>query len=123
MAQTAAHLVDRVFPDVPIREWVLSVPKPLRLAMAMDASLCRDVTRAHLRAVSASYVRRAKAALDRAEDEAELAALVPHPREHQLTYQGVLAPALPLRDQVVPRPVIVKERKASRRFGFAGPKG
>ncbi|MFT7076832.1 MAG: hypothetical protein ACJA0P_002850 [Planctomycetota bacterium] len=30
--------------------------------MAMDASLCRDVTRAHLRAVSASYVRRAKAA-------------------------------------------------------------
>ncbi len=71
MAQTAAHLVDRVLPDVPIRQWVLSVPKPLRLALAMDASLCRDVTRAHLRAVSASYVRRAKAALDLEEDEAE----------------------------------------------------
>ncbi|MFT5732711.1 MAG: hypothetical protein ACJAZN_001194 [Planctomycetota bacterium] len=28
---------------------------------------------------------------------AKLAALVPHPREHQLTYQGVLAPASPLR--------------------------
>ncbi|MFT5735510.1 MAG: hypothetical protein ACI8WY_004197 [Planctomycetota bacterium] len=26
-----------------------------------------------------------------------LAALVPHPREHQLTYQGVLAPASPIR--------------------------
>ena len=31
-----------------------------------------------------------------------LVALVPHPREHQLTYFGVLAPAAPLRDAVVP---------------------
>ena len=73
MAQSAAHLVDRVFPDVPARQWVLSVPKPLRLAMAMDTGLCRDVTRAHLRAVSASYVRRAKAAfaLDQPESPAD----------------------------------------------------
>ena len=42
---------------------------------------------------------------------ARLAAIVPHPREHQLTYQGVLAPASPLRDQVVPRPVVRKEAK------------
>jgi hypothetical protein len=35
---------------------------------------------------------------------ARLASLVPHPREHQLTYQGVLAPASPLRDYVIPRP-------------------
>ena len=34
---------------------------------------------------------------------ARLASLVPHPREHQLTYQGVLAPASPLRDYVIPR--------------------
>ena len=40
---------------------------------------------------------------------ARLAAAVPHPREHQLTYQGVLAPAPPLRDQVVPRPVVPRE--------------
>jgi hypothetical protein len=39
MAQTAAHLVDRVFPDEDVRQWVLTVPKPLRLAMAM--SFCR----------------------------------------------------------------------------------
>ncbi len=32
-----------------------------------------------------------------------LVALVPHPREHQWTYFGVLAPASPLRDAVVPR--------------------
>ena len=29
-------------------------------------------------------------------------AYLPHPREHQLTYFGVLAPASPLRDAVVP---------------------
>ena len=33
-----------------------------------------------------------------------LVALVPHPREHQWTDLGVLAPASPLRDAVVPRP-------------------
>jgi len=33
-----------------------------------------------------------------------LAALVPHPREHQITYHGVLAPASLLRDHVVLRP-------------------
>ena len=26
MADTAAHLVDRVFPRVPVRQWVLSLP-------------------------------------------------------------------------------------------------
>lgn len=26
MAERAAHLVDRVFPDVPVRQWVLSLP-------------------------------------------------------------------------------------------------
>jgi len=30
MAETAAHLVDHVFPHVPVRQWVLSVPKRLR---------------------------------------------------------------------------------------------
>jgi len=30
MAETAAHLVDHVIPHVPVRQWVLSVPKRLR---------------------------------------------------------------------------------------------
>ena len=30
MAQIAAHLVDNVFPKVPIRQWVLSLPKRFR---------------------------------------------------------------------------------------------
>ena len=32
MAQTAAHLVGHVIPHVPVRQWVLSLPIPLRLA-------------------------------------------------------------------------------------------
>jgi len=34
MAQTAAHLVDRVIPPVPVRQWVISVPKRLRWFLA-----------------------------------------------------------------------------------------
>jgi len=30
MADTAAHLVDRVLPRVPVRQWVLSLPFGLR---------------------------------------------------------------------------------------------
>jgi hypothetical protein len=30
MDETAAHLVDHVFPQVPVRQWVLSLPKRLR---------------------------------------------------------------------------------------------
>jgi hypothetical protein len=30
MAETAAHLADHVFPPLPVRQWVLSVPKRLR---------------------------------------------------------------------------------------------
>jgi len=41
-----------------------------------------------------------------------LVALVPHRREHQLTYHGVLAPASPLRDCVVPRAAVRSEGKS-----------
>jgi len=34
MAQAAAHLVDRVIPPVPVRQWVISVPKRLRCFLA-----------------------------------------------------------------------------------------
>ena len=33
MAQTAAHLVDKVIPRVPVRQWVLALPIPLRLLL------------------------------------------------------------------------------------------
>jgi len=34
MAERAAHLLDRVFPDVPVRQWVLSLPYRLRYQLS-----------------------------------------------------------------------------------------
>ena len=39
MAQTGAHLVDHVIPHVPVRQWVLSLPIPLRLLLAAQPKL------------------------------------------------------------------------------------
>ena len=39
MAQTAAHLVDDVIPHVPVRQWVLTLPIPLRLLLATRPKL------------------------------------------------------------------------------------
>jgi Transposase zinc-binding domain len=36
MAERAAHLVDHVLPDVPVRQWVLSLPYRLRYMLAWD---------------------------------------------------------------------------------------
>ena len=43
MAQTAAHLVDHVIPHVPVRQWVLSLPIPLRLLLAAQPKLVTAV--------------------------------------------------------------------------------
>ena len=60
MADTAAHLVDRVLPRVPIRQWVLTLPYPLRYRCAYDAQLTSDVLRAFVRALFAGIRRRAR---------------------------------------------------------------
>jgi hypothetical protein len=39
MTDLAAHLVDRVIPDVPVRQRVLSLPWSLRYLLAFDAAL------------------------------------------------------------------------------------
>jgi len=43
MAQTAAHLVDHVIPRVPVRQWVLSLPIPLRVLLAARPELVTPV--------------------------------------------------------------------------------
>ena len=43
MAQTAAHPVDHVIPHVPVRQWVLSLPIPLRLLLAAQPKLVTPV--------------------------------------------------------------------------------
>ena len=37
MSELAARLVDRVLPHVPIRQWVFTVPVPVRYQLAFDA--------------------------------------------------------------------------------------
>jgi hypothetical protein len=60
MADTAAHLVDRVLPEVPIRQWVLSLPFALRYPLAYDATLTSAVLAIFVRTVFASLRRRAR---------------------------------------------------------------
>jgi hypothetical protein len=60
MADTAAHLVDRVLPMVPIRQWVLSLPFALRYRLAYDSGLVRDVLHVFIQAVFSSLRRRAR---------------------------------------------------------------
>jgi hypothetical protein len=60
MAETAAHLVDRVLPEVPVRQWVLSLPFALRYRLAYDARLASAVLALFVRSVFASLRRRAR---------------------------------------------------------------
>jgi hypothetical protein len=59
MSELAAHLVDRVLPPVPIRQWVFTVPVPVRYQLAFDAALTRSVLRVFLRTVFGWQRRRA----------------------------------------------------------------
>ena len=60
MVDTAAWLVDRVIPEVPVRQWVLSLPYRVRHVCAYDAGACAAVRRILVRAVSGYYERRAR---------------------------------------------------------------
>ena len=55
MNSTAAHLVDRVFPRVPVRQWVLSLPFALRFRLAWDGELCGAVLASFIGALQAFY--------------------------------------------------------------------
>jgi hypothetical protein len=63
MSDTAAHLVDRVFPEAPVRQWVLSLPISLRYRVAYDHALCSAVLAVFLRAVFGALQRRAQSEL------------------------------------------------------------
>ena len=51
MAERAAQLVDHVLPDVPVRQWVLSLPHRVRYLVAWRHDLCRAVVRILMQAV------------------------------------------------------------------------
>jgi hypothetical protein len=51
MVETAAHLTDHVLPELPLRQWVLAVPRRLRYFLERDADLQGAALRLFLRAV------------------------------------------------------------------------
>jgi len=51
MVQVSSRLVDEVFPMLPVRQWVLSLPKRLRFFLHRDAQLTGKVLGVFLRAV------------------------------------------------------------------------
>ena len=54
MEETAAHLADHVFPRLPVRQWVLFVPKRLRYFMQRDGAVLNMVLRIFLRIIAQS---------------------------------------------------------------------
>src|SRR5215475_7438933 len=59
MAQTAAHLVECVIPWVPTRQWVVSVPLPLRYWMAASQDLTAQVHTIIRTTIGQYYVNKA----------------------------------------------------------------
>ena len=59
MAETAALLVDEVFPDVPLRQWVISFPLPLRFLFAAHPQAMGKVLGVVYRAISTHLIHRA----------------------------------------------------------------
>ena len=57
MTDLAAHLVDRVLPPVPIRQWVLSFPWAVRFILARDSKLLTKATDIFLDEVFRYYER------------------------------------------------------------------
>jgi hypothetical protein len=54
MAETAAHGVDHVFPPLPVRQWVLSVPKRLRYFLQREPTAVNAVLHSFLRSIEAA---------------------------------------------------------------------
>jgi hypothetical protein len=57
MSQAAAHLVDHVIPHLPVRQWVLSLPIPLRALLAAQAELVTPVLQVVQRVVTRHLLR------------------------------------------------------------------
>jgi hypothetical protein len=60
MTDTAVHLVGHVLPEVPIRQWVCSLPWRLRFLCGYDRTLCTEVLTAFVGELGRSLRARAK---------------------------------------------------------------
>jgi hypothetical protein len=59
MAETAAYLVDQVIPPVAVRQWVLSLPIPLRLLFAAQPQLLAPLLQVVHRVIASFLIKRA----------------------------------------------------------------
>ena len=99
MVETAALLADEVFPDVPLRQWVISFPFPLRFLLAAHPQAMGKV----VYTLKTPYRDgTTQVAFDPVDFMARLAALVPQPRVNLTRYHGVLAPNHRWRGEVTP---------------------
>jgi hypothetical protein len=60
MNEMALHLTEDVFPKVPVRQFVLSLPKQLRYILSHNARLASQVLRIYVRTISSWYKRRSR---------------------------------------------------------------
>lgn len=60
MAEKAYHLIDNILPDAPYRQWVLSLPIPLRFWMATNKKLTSKVHQITSQEIAAYYITAAK---------------------------------------------------------------
>ncbi len=58
MVESAAHLVDHVFPEASIRQFVLTFPFPLRLLLAAEPTALTEVLAVVQRGISTFLIRR-----------------------------------------------------------------
>ncbi len=70
MSQTAAHLVDHVIPHVPVRQWVLSLPIPLRVLLAAQPELVTPVLQVVHRVITRQLLGQAGLKADEADSGA-----------------------------------------------------
>jgi hypothetical protein len=59
MAETAAHLVDHIIPPVPVRQWVLSFPIPLRILFAAQPQLLAPLLQVIHRIIASFLIKQA----------------------------------------------------------------
>jgi len=59
MNESAAHLADAIIPRVPVRQWVLSFPIPLRSLLAVHPELLTSVLAVVQRAITSHHIQQA----------------------------------------------------------------
>jgi hypothetical protein len=87
MAEVGAYLTDHVLPHLPLRQWVLSLPKRLRPYLHLDPAVAGAVSRIFLRALR-TWLRNASPGAPR---DAQLAAI-----SFPQTFRRLPEPPLPL---------------------------